>query len=155
MPREKRGVFVLGAEFPDGGHIYISSPPGQRGHHLLMFNELLLANLYVQRFREELKSEKISADFPTDFIFIQEISSQEQWDELQKYLLSDNIENALINPCLEERTMEHNCIIRPIGFAKHPDLNELSTLFASLPDTHVNIEDGSGKVIKVVMADNY
>ena len=157
----KRGIFMLVAELPSGGHTYIStlrkkSFAQDEGYYLLMFNELTLANSYVYKFKEQLENGKSGADFPTKLILIQEILNQEHWDEVLKLLLSDNIKNGLINPCLEEKTKDHNCITRPIGFEKHTNFNELTMLFEKLPDTHVNVSVNDDKEIaNVTVLDNY
>jgi hypothetical protein len=153
----KHGVFILAAELPGGGYTYISiwreSHFGEvEGYYLLMFNELLLANSYVHKFREQLVTEKVGADFATDFIFMKQIVNQEDWDNVLGYLLSDNIKNGLINPCLEEKTKEHNCIVRPITLEKHLDFNELSMSFETLPNVHVNMRgENEDEIINVIV----
>ena len=156
----KQGVFILVAELPEGGHTFISMRAkgaflDHEGYYLLMFNELMLANSYVHKFKDQLENGKSAADFPTSLIFIQQVINQEYWDKLRKQLESDNVRNALINPCMEEKTKDHNCITRPISFEKHTDFSELTTLFGELPDTHVNAKfKDDEEVTNVVVLDS-
>lgn len=156
----KRGIFILAAELPDGGHTYISvfkkkSSFQEEGYYQLMFSELLLANSYVYKMREQIEDGKSKTDFPADFVFIQEIIDQQHLDRLQKTLTSDNIKFALINPCLEARTKEHNCPTRPLSIYKYSDFESLRDVFEKSPDSHLNMITGEkDEVANVIFIDN-
>ena len=141
---QKRGVFILAAELINGGHTYISLWKkifaNGGGPHLAIFNELQLANWYLCKLKDDLKEGTSGLDFKSNgFFCIQEITNQEVWNHIRKYLITDNVKTAVVNPCLEKATDTHNCMVRPFDLETFSDFNMIKEWFESLPYTHTNI----------------